>query len=300
MVETDFGKQNIIHRMEKLYHHWKEKTKDKWEGMCKYEQLDREIYSICLKSEKRCLSIKRGHSDWSPALVEAIATLSYWRARQRYKENNMVVSKLGREAGIPYLSMSSLEVTKKIVNSRLALEEIQRKSVQYRQNFLDARATKYARENSLSQSQAVQELLLHKSTRNTFALLRDKLKNKCSGPLSTVWVARDTDRNFVKDTKTRIIYNTKEEVHHQLLKRNRKHLRQAKQTPLVSGELASQFKWDGTGQLSHAILSGNVLNKGHLSKTIQAYFESLATAKSLVSTDNEVQAVLTSERPIIR
>ena len=158
----------------------------------------------------------------------------------------MVVSKLGREAGIPYLPMSSLEVTKNIVNSRLELDEIQRKSVEYRQDFLDARATKYAQENSLSQAQAVQELLLHESTRNTFALLREKLKKRCSG---TVWVARGNDGNFVKDTKTQIIYDTKEEVHHQLLKRNRKHLRQAKQTPFASGELSGQLKWDGTGQL---------------------------------------------------
>ena len=69
------------------------------------------------------------------------------------------------------------------------------------------------------------------------------------------------------------------EVHENLLKRNRKHLGQAKGTPFATGKWAKALKWDGTGDLGEEILSGSILHKHQFEDTVQLYFESLKTTR---------------------
>ena len=67
-------------------------------------------------------------------------------------------------------------------------------------------------------------------------------------------------------------------MHKHLFHRNTRQLMQAKDTPLASGHLATDLKWDGTGDIGRDILSGKVINKEKFTKTIQLYFESLKVA----------------------
>ena len=71
-TEQGFDHQQIFDRVNALYFQWCHKTKTKWEVMTKYEQLDKEIFQICTKAERKCKSATRGKSAWSPRLAAAI------------------------------------------------------------------------------------------------------------------------------------------------------------------------------------------------------------------------------------
>ncbi len=277
LVEDGFNKQNVFARMERLSFQWKTKEKNKCAIMQTFEKLDREIYSICTKAEKRCKAVNKGKCAWSPELKKGINVLSYWRARLRYQEENQVVEKLGLETGINFTPCTDEEITEQIRNSRKKLDEIQRDSEKIRREYLEQRAQQYARDNNLSKSTAIQELISHESVRNTFQILRAKIKPNNSGPLRRIWVARDSHGNFTKDHHLRQVFETKEDVHQQLLKRNRKHLRQAKHTPFATGRLAKGLKWDGTGVVGGDILTGRILQHDEVSRTAKAYFDCLRT-----------------------
>ena len=83
IVENRFEKQNIIKRVEELYWQWQTKKSTKWEIKRTYKILDEEIYHICRKAERKCKKTVSGTYTWSPKLVQAIKTLSYWRARKK-------------------------------------------------------------------------------------------------------------------------------------------------------------------------------------------------------------------------
>ena len=256
-VEEGFHHQKIFDRAARLLYHWTAKVKTPWEVMKRYESLDREIYSICRKAEKECRATHSGKADWSPSLDSAIKQLSYWRARLRYKQENMVIQKLGIETGIQYERMDDNEIKIRVKQCRENLDKVQKNSVQIRQKHLESRAEQYAKDNNLSHENAVRELLSHESIKTTFLLLRDKLKDQRSGLLQKIWIARDDQGNFIKDRTKAQVLETKEEVHHQLLIRNKKHLRQAKKTPFARTHIANKLKWDSTGFLGEEILNGN-------------------------------------------
>ena len=278
-VEKSFNKQNIFERIQKLYYQWHKKKRRKWEIMKKYEKLDAEIYRICLKAEKRSKSGPHGKAEWSPALASAIKNISYWRARKKYQSENLVIKKLGTETGIAYEPVSIETIHENIWRCKQTLNEVQKNSVRHRREFLDDLAAKYAHENNLSTAQAVQELISHESIKNTFSLLREKLTSSHPGQLRELWIARDTEGNFVKDRTARKIITSKNEIHKQLLRRNRQHLRQAKSTPFAAGEWCQALKWDGTGVLGQEILTGTVQSQETLSRTLSEYFDSIARAK---------------------
>ena len=171
-----FKKQNIVPRANKLYYNWLKKKKSKWDTMKKYEKLDKEIFHICRKAEQLCRPNVSGRHKWSPQLVSAIKTLSYWRARQKYSHNNAVVRYLGRETKIEYEYQSNAEIISNIKTSRDNLTLIQKESIKHRQQHLQDLADKYAKENNISRSTAVTELMSQESAKSMFALLREKFK----------------------------------------------------------------------------------------------------------------------------
>ena len=176
IVEEKFKKQNIIRRVEELYWLWQTKKRTKWEIKRNYEILDDEIFNICRVAEKKCKRTVSGTYAWSPKLVQAIKTLSYWRARKKYSKENAVIRQLGRETGVDYQWHSTEEIEQFINESRYKLHEVQEEAIENRKLHLSALAEKYAKENKLKQKTAVQELLSHESIRTTFAMLRGKLK----------------------------------------------------------------------------------------------------------------------------
>ncbi len=66
----------------------------------------------------------RGKSEWSPELAEAIKVLLYWRARNQYKSDNLVVKKLGEDTGFKYKKMSDISVQNKLFLSGETLDDI--------------------------------------------------------------------------------------------------------------------------------------------------------------------------------
>ena len=279
LVEEYFEKQRIIARVNNMYNQWKKKQKGKWDTHRDYEKLDREIFYICRKAERRCRTTKSGTRPWSPRLATAIHTLAYWRARKKYSFSNELITKLGIKAGVEFEELSDREIDMKIQDSCHELQTVKKEAIEHRQAHLDALAENYAAENNMTKSNAIQELIMHESSRHTFSLLREKLRPKRSGQIDKVWIAVDDNGSFVKDQERKKTVDTKEELHLQLLRRNREHLAQAKDTPFANGRFRQDLKWDGTGKLGRDILSGDILKKEIFSRTIQLYFESLKVDK---------------------
>ena len=275
LVEEKFKKQNIVKRVNKMFRQWQTKKKNKWETKTIYEKLDTEIYHICKTAEKKCRKTVSGNYDWSPKLASAIKQLAYWRARKRHKNNTSVIKKLGKETGISYSWQSQEEIDNQINISRELLKNVQESAIIHRKKHLNDLAEKYARENKIAKSKAIQELIAHESIRSTFGLLRGKLKQNTRSQLTKIWVAQDETGKYVKDPTNRRVIEDETKIHKHLLRRNIQQLTQAKETPFANGELAKKLKWDGTGDLGRDVLSGDILNKYKFESTIQLYLESL-------------------------
>lgn len=117
------------------------------------------------------------------------------------------------------------------------------------------------------------ELMSHEQSRTTFKLLSRSMKQNQRSQLSSLWVAMDEEGNYTKDSTTRQIFTTKEDIHKALLKRNSHHLQQAKKTPFARGWLKKGLKWDSTGELSDTILTGEILNTKRFTKEMQLFLE---------------------------
>lgn len=133
--------------------------------MTKYDQLDREVIGTCNKAEQRCKPTIAGKYNWSPKLTTAIKSLPYWRQRLRSKEETFVISKLGQDIEIEYVSLSRAILTQKVTESRQQLKHIQSKTHKHRQSQLEELAHCYAEQNNVSQQTAIQELILSQEER---------------------------------------------------------------------------------------------------------------------------------------
>ena len=102
-VQEGFDKHNILNRANKLYKRVRSGHTDIANIMRKYDQLDKEVFCICNKSEQNCRPTIAGRYDWSPALARRIKQLSYWRNCLKYSRESSVVKKLGQELSIPYI-----------------------------------------------------------------------------------------------------------------------------------------------------------------------------------------------------
>ena len=290
-IEQRFKEQNIFERANKLLYHRKRKKYTRWKIMKKYEKIDREVFTICQSAEKSCKPTVSGHYQWSPVLARAIKELAYWRARHKYMQENSTIIKLGEELGIEYEEKPLEEIHLQLRHSREHLQHIQSDSITFRQQHLESLADLYAANNNISRMNAVKELLSHESQRRMFSMLRQRLNRQSRSQLKNVWVAFNSAGEYTKDPSNKTILDKEQEVHKALLKRNQKHLAQAKNTPFATGILAQQLKWDGTGDMGADILSGDILNKAQFEETVQRYFECLQTSKmsqKLVQVKSEI------------
>ncbi len=274
-VEERFDEQRIVSRVTNLYQDWTQKKCSLWDVQQTYEILDREIYYICRKGEKKCRPTRSGNRAWSPALIHAIQTLSYWKARKRYQQENALIRKLGRDTNIAFCYHTEEEIDGYINHSRHALADTKTNAIKYRQQHLETLAESYAASNNLTKANAIQELLSHESVKHTFEVLKEKLKPRNRGQIGKIWIAVDDNGNYTKDHQHKQVLEDEKSIHTQLLRRNKKHLTQAKNTPFARGRMARALRWDGTGDLGRDILSGDILNQERFSRTIQLYLESL-------------------------
>ena len=232
-LEKSFLKQNIYERVNKLYHKWKHKKVNKWYVAKKYERLDSEIFHLCKKAERKCRKSTSGNYAWSPQLSKAIKTLIYWKTRTKHGDENRIVKQIGQELDIPFEFYTKDEIQVFVNKSRERLTQVQSKAIEHRKKYLEDRATKYSEENNIAKARAITELLAHESVRSTFYFLREKLKKSHTGQLNKIWVAYDENGNYCKDLQRKIDLDKEQDVHRILLKRNKKHLGQAKYTPFA-------------------------------------------------------------------
>ncbi len=108
IVETKFKGQNIFRRSMKLLRQVEDGHTDLAGIMTLYEEIDREVFGICLKAEKKCKAAWAGNYEWSPQLVTAIKRLRYWRHRVKKEEETAIVKKLGKELNIKYNKLSQV------------------------------------------------------------------------------------------------------------------------------------------------------------------------------------------------
>ena len=274
-VQECFEKQNIVKRAERLYKRVRNGHTDMAQIMKSYNQLDKEVFGICNKSEHKCRPTIAGRYEWSPNLAQGIKQLSYWRKRLKSSANDLVVQKLGLELQIPYIPLPKEVILQKIQESQQALSEVQTNARKYRQQHLSDLAEKYSRQHNLSQSTAITELLSHEESRQIFGEIKSKLKPFHRSQLKQLWISIDENGNYSKDSSTKEIISDPEKIHKALLSRNANHLTQASTTPFARGDLKKKLKWDGTGTLADEILSGNILQQKQYSRAMQLYLESL-------------------------
>ena len=275
IVEQKFDQQNIFSRSTKLIQRVVKGHTDYASIMRSYEALDKEVFGICKKAEKKCRPSWAGKYAWSPILARAIKELQYWRYRLKTQEETVLTTKLGEELEIPFTPLSRSTIQSMINKSRELLTDVQKEAKKHRQDHLDSVAQNYANQNNLSKHQAVLELLSHEDSRQTFGMLRQRLKPTIQGRLKTLWVSKDEQGTYTKDNSRKEIYTDGDTIHKQLLHRNAKHLAQASNTPFARGWLRNRLKWDGTGKLAEEMLTGELLNKYRFDEAMQLYLESI-------------------------
>ena len=274
-VKEKFEQQSIFKRAKKLLKRVNKGDNDHQNIKKKYEQLDAEIYGICIKAEKDCRKTIAGKHLWSPVLVQCIKKLNYWRYLLKNKKENTIIKEWGKELDIEYGKHTKEYIQQKIKESREELDNIQKKSVEHRKDHLQELANNYANQNNVSMNTAINELIAHEGIRNTFLNLKDKVKKQNTGQLTSLWISRDENGNYTKDNNNKEIYTDEESVHQKILQRNHDHLQQASSTPFARGYLRKDLKYDGTGKLSSNILTGEILNERKFRSTMQLYLESL-------------------------
>ena len=274
-VEDKFTYQNIHSRCKKLLRRVENGHTDLANIMRKYESLDREVFGICQKAEKKCKAEWAGRYEWSPKLAQAIKQLKYWRTRLTTQTETVLIAKLGKDLGIKYIPLTRDVIQEIVTKSRQNLSDIQSEARQHRQDHLDMVAQNYADQNSMSKHQAILELIAHEDARSTFRLLRHRLQSNNQTQVSTLWVSRDDNGNYNKDVGRKQVYTNREDIDTALLKRNKSHLGQASATPFAHGQLRKELKWDGTGPLVEKMLDGTILNEQRFAASMQLYLESL-------------------------
>ena len=95
IVEEKFATQNIFQRSTKLLKRVTQGQTDYRSIMQQYEAIDKEVFGICKKAERKCKPTKAGKYEWSPTLARAIKQLRYWRQQLRCKEETITITKLG-------------------------------------------------------------------------------------------------------------------------------------------------------------------------------------------------------------
>ena len=273
LVMELFTRQNIFERSRKLLYRVNNGHTDLDEIMKAYESLDREVYGICKKAEKKCKPEWAGRYEWSPKLACEIKTLNYWRHRLKHKEHTIVQQRAEKELNMKYVTLTDCTIHQMINDSKGRLRAIQQESRKYRQEHLEELAQNYANQNNLSVNRSILELMSHERARETFSSLRRSLKDTGKTQLSSLWISLDENGNYTKDAHDKRVLTTKEEVHRALLQRNEEHLRQAAGTPFARGWLKTGLKWDGTGRLSTAMLNGDLLNEKRFREAMQLYLE---------------------------
>ncbi len=176
IVEDQFSQQNIYQRCKKLLRKVAKGYTDVACIMRKYEAIDKEVFGICTKAEKKCIQSVAGNYDWSPNLARAIKTLSYWRHRMRNSSRTVVSTKLEKELNIKYVSLSKDTIQQMVNSSRELLTEIQKESREHRRDHLEALAQQYANQHSMTSQQAILDLLAHEEVRSTFKILSQRMK----------------------------------------------------------------------------------------------------------------------------
>ena len=275
IVDDKFTKQNIYDRCKQLIQRVNKGDTDIANIMLKYERLDREIHGICTKAEKGCRPAWAGSFEWSPKLVYAIKTLTYWRHRMKYKDRTVVAKQLEKELNLIYQPLSQEVIQQMVTTSRQLLSDIQQTSREHRQEHLEALAENYASQHNMTSQQAVIDLMSHEDSRSTFEMLRQRLKPMTRRQLKTLWIARDEEGNYIKDITSKTVLTDKDDIHEALLRRNEKHLHQAAQTPFAHGKLRRRLRWDGTGVIAENMLTGEILNERKFSSAMQLYLESI-------------------------
>ena len=274
-VEAKFTCQNIHSRCKKLLKRVETGHTDLANIMKKYEALDREVFGICQKAEKKCKAAWAGTYEWSPKLVQAIKQLQYWRTRLTTPTETLRVTKLGTELGIKYIPLNKDVIQDIVTQCRQQLSDIQNDARQHRQDHLDMVAQNYADQNSMSKQQAILELIAHEDARSTFRVLKQRLKTNNQTQVSTLWISRNENGNFNKDMDRKLVYTNKDDINKAILQRNKSHLGQASVTPFAQGQLRKELKWDGTGPLGEKMLNGTILYERRFAASMQLYLESL-------------------------
>ena len=286
VVHNHFTHHKVYERLEKLCGELKTQVVMTMSQMDRYEAIDRDVHRLCTNAEKTLKVYTNAKFLWSPALDEAVKEVQHWKMRKKHVKNNNKTMELVARSKSKGLS-DNRNMTKKEIDESLSdvyktLRKIQKKDCEKRQEFLNELAEKYARDNKLSQEQAIRELLSHEELREMFRTIRLRMAGQTSPALSEVW--------YNNEEGEKIVISESEEVENHLLERNWTQLRQAANTPFADGEWGDSIRWDGTGDMATRMVEGKPLPEiQHENDTVQRYIEGMS-----VSNQNILNSVNTN------
>ena len=169
-----------------------------------------------------------------------------------------------------YIHILRKTIHQMINNSKAKLSNIKKSARQIRKDHLIKLADNYTKANNVTQQTAINELLEQEDIRQTFKILKNKLKPVQSPNLKTLWVSIDENGKYCKDFTKKQVYGDQESIHREILRRNAEHLSQASSTPFAKGWLKKRLKWDGTGDIADNIFTGQILNKYKIQRVYAA------------------------------
>ena len=128
IVVERFTQQNIFQRSRKLMKRVSNGHNDLDNIKKAYEALDKEVYGICKKAEKKCKPAWAGKYEWSPKLAREIKLLNYWRNRLKHKQHTIVQQRLETELNMKYVNLTDCTIHQMINDCKGRLKAIQQES----------------------------------------------------------------------------------------------------------------------------------------------------------------------------
>ena len=287
-LKKSIKKHNIAERMKKLLMKIDQKC-PKQEIQQMYNKIDSDMFRLCKNAENKCKKLSNKNTPWSLKNMETIHKMYFLQKIARRNSNNQSATEADKkealEMGLTINIENKIEVDETLKQIKKETKLSESKAKEYRIEFLQSQAKKYAADNHLPEAKAIEELICHEEIRDTYSTISSKMSERHKGQLGKLWVP---NQNGNEMDKTEI--DEGDTLHEVILSRNETHLRQARNTPFAETNLGKKMKWDGTGKIVDTILDGDWTNDEGYHEWIELYIKGLATdnLETLNSIDTEI------------
>ena len=282
-LERKFVYHKIFERTEKLVQDMREKGTATNFLIQQYEAIYTDIYRACRFAESKCKKLGNKDYYWSPTLAQAIEIQRYWKMRLSRAYTGAPptsqMEKYKKKYGIEDDFVDLTCIKEKSIEATNHLKKVQDKAIEYRVEFLQRQAQKYADHNNIPVEKAIRAILSYEEDREVWKKIKIKLKKFSKSQLDKIWIDAKRGHSTTKK-RNRIEINSTEEIHNKLLARNRRHLNQASVTPFTHGTLSEMIGVDGSTNHCDDIIKGTWEPPENCEEIIRTYVSALKIDKN--------------------